>query len=346
MDIKQGAGCSRIKRGEIMMNDTDVLVEVRNLKKYFPVNKGMLHHKTVGTVKAVDDVSFTIYKGETLGLIGESGCGKSTLSRMLMGLMDATDGHILFKGQKVGTKGFKNFRKEAQMIFQDPYSSLDPRMTIRRIIEEPLRIHTKFNAKQKLEAVLPLLEKVSIPEDALSKYPHEFSGGQRQRIGIARALVLGPEFVICDEPVSALDMSVQAQILNLFKKMQKEFRLTYLFVSHDMSVIKHISDRIMVMYLGKVMELAPKHELFSNTLHPYSIALMNAIPIPNPEAARNRTLLEGELPSPINPPAGCPFQSRCPHVLPVCGVEMPLLKEVEPGHFVACHLFADKEGTQ
>ncbi|MGE7225768.1 ABC transporter ATP-binding protein [Paenibacillus glucanolyticus] len=328
------------------MNDTDIMVEVRNVKKYFPVKKGMLRHKTVGTVKAVDDVSFTINKGETLGLIGESGCGKSTLSRLLMGLMDATDGHILFKGQEVGTKGFNTFRKEAQMIFQDPYSSLDPRMTIRRIIEEPLRIHTKWNARQKLEAVLPLLEKVSIPEDALGKYPHEFSGGQRQRIGIARALVLRPEFVICDEPVSALDMSVQGQILNLFKKMQKEFRLTYLFISHDMSVVKHISDRIMVMYLGKVVELAPKHELFGNTLHPYSIALMNAIPIPNPEAARNRTLLEGELPSPINPPAGCPFQSRCPHALPECGVEMPLLKEVEQGHFVACHLFADKEGTQ
>ncbi|MFH5183579.1 ABC transporter ATP-binding protein [Paenibacillus sp. TAB 01] len=327
------------------MNDAEVLVEVKNLKKYFPVNKGMLRHKTVGTVKAVDDISFKIYKGETLGLIGESGCGKSTLSRMLIGLTDATDGQILFKGQRVGTKGPQSFRKQAQMIFQDPYSSLDPRMTIRRIIEEPLRIHTKYTAKQKLEAVLPLLDKVSIPEDALGKYPHEFSGGQRQRIGIARALVLGPEFVICDEPVSALDMSVQAQILNLFKQMQKEFGLTYLFVSHDMSVVKHISDRIMVMYLGKVVELASKHELFSNTLHPYSIALMNAIPVPNPEAVRDRTLLEGELPSPINPPAGCPFQSRCPHVKPVCGVEMPSLKEVEPGHFVACHLFADKEGT-
>ncbi|MBA2940278.1 ATP-binding cassette domain-containing protein [Paenibacillus sp. CGMCC 1.16610] len=328
------------------MNDKEALVEVKNLKKHFPVNKGMLRHKTVGTVKAVDDVSFTIYKGETLGLIGESGCGKSTLSRLLIGLMDATDGQILFKGKQVGTKGPQSFRKEAQMIFQDPYSSLDPRMTIRRIIEEPLRIHTNYNAKQKREMVLPLLEKVSIPEDALSKFPHEFSGGQRQRIGIARALVLGPEFIICDEPVSALDMSVQAQILNLFKQMQKEFRLTYLFVSHDMSVVKHISDRIMVMYLGKVVELASKQEFFSNTLHPYSIALMNAIPIPNPESIRSKTLLEGELPSPINPPAGCPFQSRCPHVKLECSMEMPSLKEVEPGHFVACHLFAGKEGMQ
>jgi oligopeptide/dipeptide ABC transporter ATP-binding protein len=329
----------------MVMNDKEVLVEVKNLKKYFPVNKGMFRHKTTGMVKAVDDISFTIYKGETLGLIGESGCGKSTLSRLLMGLMDATDGQILYKEHAVGVKAPKGFRKEAQMIFQDPYSSLDPRMSIRRIIEEPLRIHTKLNAKQKLEIVLPLLEKVSIPQDALNKYPHEFSGGQRQRIGIARALVLEPEFVVCDEPVSALDMSVQAQILNLFKKMQKDFSLTYLFISHDMSVVKHVSDRIMVMYLGKIMELAPRQKLFSNTLHPYSIALMDAIPVPNPAAQRTRTPLEGDLPSPINPPDGCPFQTRCPMVRSDCRTHTPLLQEVEKDHFVACHLF-DKEGIK
>lgn len=327
------------------MRNPETLVEVKHVKKYYPVYKGLLRRKTVGKVKAVDDVTFTIHKGETLGLIGESGCGKSTLSRMLMGLMDATDGGIWFKGQQVGTRAPKVFRKETQMIFQDPYSSLDPRMSIRRILEEPLRIHTRLEAKEKREIVLHLLEKVHIPADALDKYPHEFSGGQRQRIGIARALILRPEFVICDEPVSALDMSVQAQILNLFKKLQDEFRLTYLFVSHDMSVIKHVSDRIMVMYLGKMMELATAHDLFHHALHPYTIALMNAIPLPKPGIVRNRTLLEGELPSPLNPPAGCPFQGRCPHVMPVCRQEMPQLKEAEPNHYVACHLYAGGAGA-
>lgn len=329
-----------------MSNPSEPLVEVKGLKKYFPIHQGLLRHKAVGTVKAVDDVSFTIYKGETLGLIGESGCGKSTLSRLLMGLLDATEGSILYKGRAVGSKAPAEFRRSVQMIFQDPYSSLDPRMSIRRIIEEPLRIHTRLSAAQKRDAVLPLLEKVSIPADALDKYPHEFSGGQRQRIGIARALVLGPEFLVCDEPVSALDMSVQAQILNLFKRMQAEFGLTYLFISHDMSVVKHVSDRIMVMYLGKIVELATKRELFRNTLHPYSIALMNAIPSPVPGAVRERPLLEGDLPSPINPPAGCPFQSRCPHVRPACASLMPPLVEAEPGHYVACHLFPAKEGNR
>lgn len=321
------------------MNNKEPLAEIRDLKKYFTVNKGILKHKTAGVVKAVDGVSLTIYKGETLGIIGESGCGKSTLARMIMGLIPATEGEIYFKGVHVSHKQLMTFRKKVQMIFQDPYSSLDPRMNIGRIIEEPLRIHTHMNHEQKRTTVLKIIEKMGIAEEDFKKYPHEFSGGQRQRIGIARALVLLPEFVICDEPVSALDMSIQAQILNLFKDMQRDMGLTYLFISHDMSVIKHVSDRIAVMYLGKVVELASKSELFSNTLHPYSIALMSAIPIPNPASRKKRILLKGDLPSPINPPEGCPFQTRCPKVFSMCYEKSPALREVREGHFTACHLF-------
>lgn len=321
-----------------------MLVELRHLKKYYPVNKGMFSHRQKGVVKAVDDVNLQIYKGETLGLIGESGCGKSTLSRVLLGLTEATAGEILFKGQPVDVKNMKAFRRQAQMIFQDPYSSLDPRMSVGRIIEEPLRIHTDYSKKEKRDVVKSLLEKVSLPEDSLKKFPHEFSGGQRQRIGIARALALNPEFVVCDEPVSALDVSVQAQILNLFKKMQKDFQLTYLFISHDMSVVRHMSDRIAVMYLGRVVELADKTALFKDTLHPYSVALMNAIPVPDPSVPMGNLRLEGELPSPLNPPPGCPFQTRCPNVMPKCKEQSPALKEVKPGHYLACHLYDDCEG--
>ena len=320
------------------MSKREELLKVNNLKKYFVVNKGILKFRKSGVVKAVDNVSFTIYKGETLGLIGESGCGKSTLARLIMGLIQATDGEIYFKNELVGEKRLKSFRRRVQMIFQDPYSSLDPRMSIRRIVEEPLRIHTKLNKNERRAVVLPLMEKLGFDEDSMRKFPHEFSGGQRQRIGIARALVLQPEFVICDEPVSALDVSIQAQILNLFKELQENMGLTYLFISHDMSVIKHVSDRIAVMYLGKIVELANKDQLFSNTLHPYTIALMSAIPIPNPAARKKRILLKGDLPSPLNPPEGCPFQTRCPNVCDVCYKESPALKEVQDGHFVACHL--------
>lgn len=323
------------------MENREVLVELRHLKKYYPVNKGMLSHKQKGLVKAVNDVSLKIYKGETLGLIGESGCGKSTLSRVLMGLTDLTEGEILFKGQAIQTRNRKAFRRQAQMIFQDPYSSLDPRMTVGRIIEEPLRIHTNMGKEEKRKHVLSLLEKVSLPEDSLKKFPHEFSGGQRQRIGIARALALNPEFVVCDEPVSALDVSVQAQILNLFKQMQKDYQLTYLFISHDMSVVRHMSDRIAVMYLGSVVELADKKELFDHTLHPYSEALMSATPVPDPNVPVKNIRLEGELPSPLNPPSGCPFQTRCPKVIQQCKERCPVLKEAKPGHFVACHLYDD-----
>lgn len=326
------------------MSHKEILVELRHLKKYYSINKGIFGHRTKGVVKAVDDVDLFIYKGETLGLIGESGCGKSTLSRVLLGLTEATEGEILFRGQPVDARNMKQFRRQAQMIFQDPYSSLDPRMSIGRIIEEPLRIHTSLSRKEKRERVDRLLEKVSLPIDSWKKFPHEFSGGQRQRIGIARALALDPEFIICDEPVSALDVSVQAQILNLFKKMQRDFQLTYLFISHDMSVVRHMSDRIAVMYLGRVVELAEKKALFEDTLHPYSVALMNAIPVPDPSVPMGNLRLEGEMPSPLNPPPGCSFQTRCSKVMPKCKDRCPVLKEVKPGHFVSCHLYNDCEG--
>lgn len=325
------------------MSEREPLVELRHIKKYYPINKGIRKHKVQGMVKAIDDVSFTIYKGEVLGLIGESGCGKSTLSRVIMGLASATHGEILYNGNKVDSVSIKEFRRQAQMVFQDPYSSLDPRMQIGRIIEEPLRIHTGLNQQQKREIVDSILEKVSISEDSLKKYPHEFSGGQRQRIGIARALVLEPSFLVCDEPVSALDVSVQAQILNLFKKMQMEFGLTYLFISHDMSVVRHMSDRIAVMYLGRIVELASKKELFDHTKHPYSTALMSSIPDPDPCAPGGKAVLQGELPSPLNPPPGCPFQTRCIKVMKRCREQCPQLTEVEKGHYVACYLY-DCEG--
>lgn len=315
------------------------LVEIKGIKKFFHVDRGILSHRKKGVVKAVDDVSFTIYKGETLGLIGESGCGKSTLARVLLGLTESSGGEIRYAGQTLDKKSLESLRWKMQMVFQDPYSSLDPRMNIRRIVEEPLRIHERMSRKRRYDIVLPLMKQLGFDEDSLKKYPHEFSGGQRQRIGIARAFVLEPEFIICDEPVSALDVSIQAQILNLFKKMQRERSVTYLFISHDMSVVKHVSDRIAVMYLGQLMELAGKQALFSNTLHPYSIALMSAIPVPNPSYQRKRILLEGDLPSPLNPPAGCPFQTRCPNTMDICRKARPALTEPEPGHFVACHLF-------
>ncbi len=317
----------------------EALVEVRNLKKYFPVSRGILGHHITGTVKAVDDVSFSIYRGETLGFIGESGCGKSTLARVLAGLTAATKGSVLFGGTQIDPRKMGENRQSIQMVFQDPYSSIDPRMSIRRTIEEPLRVHAHLSRAQKREIVVPLIEKLGLSEADLGKFPHEFSGGQRQRVGIARAFILNPAFVICDEPVSALDVSIQAQILNLFKQMQREMGTTYLFISHDMSVIKHVSDRIAVMYLGHLMEMADKRTLFAHTMHPYSAALMSAIPVPNPEYRRDRVLLAGDLPSPLDPPPGCPFQTRCPQVMRICRVQPSAFHETEPGHFVACHLF-------
>ena len=327
------------------MSEHELLLEVKNAKKYFPVKKGFIAQKVIGYVRAVDGVTFNLYKGETLGVIGESGCGKTTLSRLIIGLDDATEGEVLFRGEKLSTQMRPELRQKIQMVFQDPYSSIDPRMNIRRIIEEPLRIHTHLSKAQKLERVLPIIKKVGIPESALAKYPHEFSGGQRQRIGIARALISEPELILCDEPVSALDVSVQAQVLNLFKSLQKENNLTYIFISHDMSVIRHVSDRIAVMYLGQMVEVAPKKLLFEKPLHPYTSALMDAIPVPDPTAEKKHSMLKGDIPSPIEIPRGCSFQTRCPHCMGICRECSPQLREVEPDHFAACHLF-DKEGAQ
>jgi len=314
------------------------LVEVKNLKEYFNITTGMFTSKPL---KAVDDVSFTIRKGETLGLVGESGCGKTTVGRTLLHLYKPTAGEIWFQGKQIVTKSdIAEYRKKTAMVFQDPYSSLNPRMTVSDIIGEPLDIHKLYaDKKERMEKILAMMAKVGLNSEHASRYAHEFSGGQRQRIGIARSLVTSPEFVVCDEPVSALDVSIQAQVINMFDELQAEMNLTYLFIAHDLLVVRHISDRIAVMYLGKLVELADAKEIYDHPLHPYSKSLMSAVPVPDPKIARanQRLVLHGDIPSPLNAPSGCPFRTRCPHACDACAEAMPELKELAPGHFVACH---------
>jgi peptide/nickel transport system ATP-binding protein len=324
------------------MSAAEPLVEVDQLKVWFPIKSGLLLDRHVGDVRAVDGVSLTIDRGETLGLVGESGCGKSTLGRAILRLYEPTDGSIRFDGRDIthlGESELRPLRRRMQMIFQDPFASLNPRHSVGRMVGEPMKVHGVMDRQSIGSRVRELLEVVGLPRDAISRYPHEFSGGQRQRIGLARALALNPDFIVCDEPVSALDVSIQAQIVNLLEELQEEFDLTYLFVAHDLAVVRHISDRIMVMYLGTIVEVSPGDDLYDNPLHPYTISLLSAIPIPDPEVERKREtiLLQGDLPSPANPPAACRFHTRCPYVQPTrCRDEAPSLRELD-GHLVSCH---------
>lgn len=328
----------------------NLLMEVKGLKKYFPIQKGLLR-RTVGYVKAVDDVSFFVREGETLGLVGESGCGKSTAGRSIIRLYEPTAGQILFKSRALGTEGKPKFvnlidlkpeemkiiRREISMVFQDPINSLNPRMTVSDIVAEPMVIHGLDNGRETEEIIIRLLERVGLRPDHLRRYPHEFSGGQRQRIGIARALSLNPRLVICDEPVSALDVSIQAQTLNLLQDLQKDFNLSYIFVAHDLSVVQHISDRVAVMYVGKVAEIADADELYSHPLHPYTEALLSAVPKPDPFYKSDRIVMQGEVADPSNPPSGCYFHPRCRYAEEVCKLKTPEFRELKPDHYVACH---------
>ena len=325
-----------------------VLLSVQNLKKYFPIRQGMVIRRHVGDVKAVDDVSFDIYEGETLGLVGESGCGKTTVGRTLLRLYEPTGGKVFFDGQditRLSPSEMRAARRKMQMIFQDPYASLNPRMTVGNIISEPMLYHRIVSRANREERVRELLEMVGLRAYFAKRYPHEFSGGQRQRIGIARSLALEPSFIVCDEPISALDVSIQAQIVNLLEELQDTLGLTYLFIAHDLSMVRHISDRIAVMYLGKIVELTDRNELYDNPLHPYTKALLSAVPIPDPVIEEQREIieLEGDVPSPSNPPKGCNFNTRCPLAQPHCFEAEPPLVEVSPGHHVACHLVEPAE---
>lgn len=323
----------------------DDLLVVQNLKKYFPIKGGILR-RTVAEVKAVDDVSFTIKRGETLGLVGESGCGKSTTGRTILRLIPATSGQVTFEGKDVlaaNGRQLKALRRDMQIVFQDPYASLDPRIAIGESIAEGLKIHGVGNSKERADRVRQVMTKVGLRPELSRRFPHEFSGGQRQRIGIARALIMEPKLIVCDEPVSALDVSIQAQVLNLLRNLQQELGLTYLFIAHNLSVVEHISDRVGVMYLGIMAELAERDELFRNPMHPYTKALMSAIPVPDPTVRRERIILQGDVPSPINPPSGCRFHTRCWMAREICKEEIPVFEEKVPNHWVACHFAGEFE---
>jgi len=326
----------------MVTHNGNTLLEVMELKVHFPITRGLILQRRIGAVKAVDGISFAIREGETLGLVGESGCGKSTTGRAILQLYKPTSGQVLFRGQdlcQLRGDQLRRMRRQMQMIFQDPYASLNPRMTVGGIIGEPLEVHGIGNRGERRERVQELLRVVGLNPYFASRYPHEFSGGQRQRIGVARALAAQPSFVVCDEPVSALDVSIQAQIINLLMELQEKFSLTYLFIAHDLSVVRHISDRVAVMYLGKLVELTDKAELYAEPLHPYTKALLSAVPIPDPEveAERERIILVGDIPSPANPPPGCNFNTRCPMAIDLCREVEPEFREIHPGHWVACH---------
>jgi oligopeptide transport system ATP-binding protein len=328
-----------------MSTNNDVLLRVENLVMHFPIYRGVIRRQ-VGSVHAVDDISFDVQRGETLGLVGESGCGKTTTGRTILQLYKPTSGHVYFNGTdlvELKREEMRHMRREMQMIFQDPYASLNPRMTVGDIISEPLIVHNAASGKEIQERVESLLDLVKMSASFANRYPHEFSGGQRQRIGVARALALQPSFIVCDEPISALDVSIQAQVINLLEELQEQLNLTYLFIAHDLSVVRHISNRVAVMYLGIIVELASRNEIYLKPLHPYTQALLSAVPIPDPvaDAKRQRVILEGDVPSPVNPPSGCRFRTRCPIAEEICAEQKPDFRQLKPSHFVACH-FADR----
>ncbi len=332
------------------MPTNEPILKVENLKMYFPIKRGVIQ-RTVGFVHAVDDVSFEVRKGETLGLVGESGCGKTTTGRTILQLYPATEGQVIFEGKdltKLRGEEMRQMRRRIQMIFQDPYASLNPRMTVQQIVGEPLIVHGLARGNEIREKVKSLLTQVGLNPAYVDRYPHEFSGGQRQRIGVARAISLEPNLIVCDEPISALDVSIQAQVVNLLEDLQAELGLTYVFIAHDLSMVRHISTRVIVMYLGVLMELADRNTLYQNPLHPYTIGLLSAVPIPDPfvEEKRHRIILEGDVPSPINPPSGCHFRTRCPLAQQICADERPAWEEVEPDHFVACHFWYNSKSLK